>query len=100
MVPALFDIVDMLLQLLVYLIFASVIISWLVAFRVLNISQPVVRSLYTGLERLLDPLYRPIRKILPDFGGIDFSPLVLLLLISVIRRLLGGFEADLLYGGA
>jgi YggT family protein len=100
MIPALFDIVDMLLQLLVYLIFASVIISWLVAFRVLNVTQPLVRSLYTGLDRLLDPLYRPIRKILPDFGGIDFSPLVLLLAISVLRRLLVGVEVQLLTGGA
>ena len=93
-------IVDMLRQLLVYLIFASVIISWLVAFRVLNVTQPLVRSLYTGLDRLLDPLYRPIRKILPDFGGIDFSPLVLLLAISVLRRLLVGVEVQLLTGGA
>ena len=100
MIPALFDIVDMLLQLLVYLIFASVIISWLVAFRVLNVTQPLVRSLYTELDRLLDPLYRPIRKILPDFGGIDFSPLVLLLAISVLRRLLVGVEVQLLTGGA
>lgn len=100
MIPALFDIVDMLLQLLVYLIFASVIISWLVAFRVLNVTQPLVRSLYTGLDRLLDPLYRPIRKIMPDFGGIDFSPLVLLLAISIVRRLLTGVEVQLLTGGA
>ncbi|MEQ7873636.1 YggT family protein [Sphingomonas sp. ASV193] len=98
MVSALFDIVQMLLQFLTYLIFASVIVSWLVAFRVLNTSQPFVRSLVVGLDRLLDPLYRPVRRILPDFGGIDFSPLVVLLLIAMLRRLLAGAEASLLYG--
>jgi YggT family protein len=98
MVSALFDIVDMLLQLLTYLIFASVIVSWLLAFRVLSLEQPLIRSLVVGLERLLDPLYRPVRRILPDFGGIDFSPLVVLLLIAMLRRLLAGAEASLLYG--
>ena len=66
----------MLLQLLVWIIIVQVILSWLVAFNVINTSSNFVRTLLDGLDRLTAPLYRPIRKILPDFGGIDFSPIV------------------------
>ena len=50
-----------------------------------------------ALDRLTAPLYRPIRAVLPDFGGIDFSPLVLLLVIKVVQMLLAGVAADLVY---
>ena len=49
-----------------------------------------VRSLSDGLDRLTAPIYRPIRKIMPDFGGLDFSPLVVLLAIQIVRMLLTG----------
>ena len=94
MLMALFNIVDMILQLLVWLIIAQAILSWLVAFNVINTSSPFVRSLLTGLDRLTAPLYRPIRRLLPDFGGIDFSPLVLILAIQIIRRLVGGLALE------
>lgn len=94
MLMALFNIVDMILQLLVWLIIAQAIISWLVAFNVINTTSPFVRSLMTGLDRLTAPLYRPIRRLLPDFGGIDFSPLVLILAIQVLRMLIGGLALE------
>ena len=94
MLMALFNIVDMILQLLVWLIIAQAILSWLVAFNVINTSSPFVRSLLTGLDRLTAPLYRPIRRLLPDFGGIDFSPLVLILAIQVLRMLIGGLALE------
>ncbi|MEO6361508.1 MAG: YggT family protein [Sphingomicrobium sp.] len=96
MVHALFSIAQYLLTILTWIIIAQVIISWLFAFNVLNQSSQGVRALSNALDRILDPLYRPIRKMLPDFGGIDFSPLVLLILIKIVQMLLGGAEASLL----
>ena len=87
MLYALFGIIDMILQVLVWVIIAQVIISWLVAFNVINTQSNFVRTVLDVLERLTAPLYRPIRKILPDFGGIDFSPIVLILAIQILRKL-------------
>jgi YggT family protein len=97
MLLALFQSIDFLLRILGWVSIAQVIISWLFAFNVLNTSSAGVRAFSNALDRILDPLYRPIRKLLPDFGGIDFSPLVLLLLIQVIRMLLAGVAADVAY---
>ena len=88
MVFALFQIVDYLLRILGWVIIAQVILSWLVAFNVLNTSSQGLRAFMTALDRIMEPLYRPIRKILPDFGGLDFSPLVLLLAISILSGIL------------
>lgn len=99
MLLALFQIVDVLLQILWWIIVVQIILSWLVAFNVINTSNNFVRSLYNALERLTRPLYRPIRKIMPDFGGLDFSPVVILLLIWMLRVLLAGLELDLLRSG-
>ena len=79
-------------------IFAQVILSWLVAFHVVNTYNPVVRGLLKGLEKLTEPLYRPIRRILPDFGGIDFSPMVVLLLIGLLQRVLADVRFDIVIG--
>ena len=97
---ALFQIVDYLLQILGWVIIAQVILSWLIAFNVLNTSSAGLRAFINALERILGPLYRPIRRVLPDFGGIDFSPLVLLLLIQVLRMLLSGIAVDVAYSTA
>jgi YggT family protein len=84
------------LQILIYVIVIQAILSWLVAFNVINLDNRFVRSLLQGLERLLDPLLRPIRRMLPDMGGIDLSPLVLILGIILVQRLLRGLQFDLL----
>jgi len=94
MLYAFFGIVDMILQLLVWIIIAQAIISWLVAFNVINTSSNFVRTMLGTLERLTEPLYRPIRKILPDFGGIDLSPIVLILAIQVVRKLVEGLALE------
>ena len=91
---ALFNIIDMILQLLVWIIIAQVVISWLVAFNVINTSSPFVRTLLNGLDRLTAPLYRPIRRIMPDFGGLDFSPIVLILAIQIVRMLVEGLALE------
>ena len=97
---AVFGILNLLLNVLWWIIIIQVILSWLVAFNVLNTSSQGLRAFVEALERITAPLYRPIRKVLPDFGGIDFSPLVLLILIQVLQMLLRGLAVDLAYSGA
>jgi YggT family protein len=94
MLYALFSIIDMILQVLVWIIIAQIIISWLVAFNVINTSSNFVRTLLDALDRLTAPLYRPIRKIMPDFGGIDFSPIVLILAIQILRKVNEGLALE------
>ena len=96
MLIALVQIADLLLSIVTWVIIAQVILSWLFAFNVLNTSSNGVRTLAVAIDRLTAPLYRPIRRILPDFGGIDFSPLVILLIIMVLRgRVIPGLAARL-----
>ena len=97
MLVAFVDIINLLLTVLTWIIIIQVILSWLFAFNVLNTSSQGVRAFTLALERVTAPLYRPIRKILPDFGGIDFSPLVLLILIQILKRLLAGVVTDFAY---
>ena len=95
MVNALFDVAQYLLSILSIIVIVQVIMSLLVSFNVINIHQPFIRSVYDVLERITEPLYRPIRKILPDLGMIDFSPWVLLILIRIVMMLLDGLRYDL-----
>ena len=95
MLLAVFQIIDKLLWLLPIIILVQAILSWLGAFTVINTHNDFVRQVLYALDRLTDPLYRPIRRILPDFGGIDFSPMVVLLILFALRTLLGGVAADI-----
>ena len=95
MALAFIDILQMLLWVLSWIVIGQVILSWLFAFNVINPSSGFMRGLVEALDRITAPLYRPIRKILPDFGGIDFSPLVLLLAIAITSRLLGGLATEI-----
>jgi YggT family protein len=99
MLIALIDILITLLWVLGWIIIIQAILSWLVVFNVINTHNDFVRSLFYALDRLTEPLYRPFRKILPDFGGIDFSPIVVLLIIWGLQRLLRGLQADLIVSG-
>jgi YggT family protein len=98
MLLALVDIAKLLLSILTWIIIIQVILSWLLAFNVLNVHSGGVRAFIVALDRLTAPLYRPIRRLLPDFGGIDFSPLVILILIQVLQKLLSGVALQY-YGG-
>ena len=99
MLAAFVDIVKLLLSVLTWIIIGQVILSWLLAFNVLNTSSQGVRSIAVAMDRITAPLYRPIRRVLPDFGGIDFSPLVILILIQVIKKLLAGVVTQYYFGG-
>src|SRR6476469_3289773 len=90
MLHAIIDIGHYLLTIVTWVIIIQVILSWLFAFNVVNTSSQGVRTFAIAIDRITAPLYRPIRRLLPDFGGIDFSPLVVLILIQVIKKLLAG----------
>lgn len=71
--------ISYLITLYTYVIIAGVVMSWLMAFGVVNAYNPMVRSIWQGLNAVTEPLLRPIRNMLPNMGGIDVSPLFLLL---------------------
>jgi YggT family protein len=70
-----------------WIIIVQAILSWLIAFNVINTSNNAVRQIWMALEKMTDPIYRPIRRVLPDFGALDLSPLVVLLLVGLLDRL-------------
>lgn len=83
----LLQIVQVLLNVLWWIIVIQAVLSWLIAFNVINTSNDFVRSLWEGLRKLTEPLYRPIRKILPDFGALDLSPIVVLLIVFILSNI-------------
>lgn len=74
-----------------FLVIAHVIFSWLVNFQVLNLRQPLVGQIWYLLNRLTEPLYKPIRRFLPDMGGIDLAPLVVILILFALRQLIANY---------
>ncbi len=76
------------ITLYVYIIIAGAVMSWLMAFNVINPYNQFVRSLWQGLNALTEPALRPIRRLLPDLGGIDISPLVLILICFFIQSVI------------
>ena len=98
MTGALFDIAHLLLNILWFIVVVQFVLSWLIVFDVLNIHSPGVRAFVNAINRITEPMYRPIRRMLPDFGGIDFSPLIVIILIAIAHRLLTGAETSLITG--
>ncbi|MFA8441587.1 YggT family protein [Yoonia sp.] len=68
-----------------FFVIAHFIMSWLIRFEVLNIRQEFVGQVWYGLQRILEPVYGRIRRIMPDLGGIDLSPIVVLIGIEILR---------------
>ncbi len=85
---SLLQILLLILDVIWFIVIAHVIMSWLINFNVLNRNQPLVWQIWTGLERLLEPFYGPIRRILPNMGGLDLSPIVLIIGIYALRIIL------------
>jgi YggT family protein len=85
---AVLDVLLLILRLYVYVIIASAILSWLVAFNVVNRHNDFVRSIWNLVTALTEPLLRPIRNAIPSFGGIDISPIILLLGIFFLQRVI------------
>ncbi|MGO4564535.1 YggT family protein [Rhizobium sp. 2YAF20] len=85
---ALFQTIDLALNLYTWVLIGSAIFSWLYAFNVINSSNQFVNSVGRFLYNVTEPVLRPIRRFLPDLGGIDISPIVLLLIIFFLRSLM------------
>ncbi|HMN54268.1 MAG TPA: YggT family protein [Sphingopyxis sp.] len=78
------QIVHILLTVLWWFIIAQAVMSWLIAFNVINTHNDFVGQLWLVLDRITEPLYRPFRRIMPDFGGLDLTPMVVLILIIIL----------------
>jgi YggT family protein len=83
---ALYQTLMILLNVAKWIIIIQAIISWLVAFNVINTSGELVRNVLYALDRMTEPLYRPIRRIMPDLGALDLSPMVVLLAIIILQQ--------------
>lgn len=79
------SIIALLLDVAFMILLVHVIMSWLINFNVLNLGQPLVASIWDGLNRLLEPVYGPIRRMLPNTGALDLAPLVAFILIIICR---------------
>lgn len=82
---SIFQILYLILDIVWFIIIAQIIMSWLISFQVLNLRQPLVAQIWDGLNRLLEPIYRPIRNMLPNTGGLDLAPLIVLVGIYALR---------------
>jgi YggT family protein len=86
----LISIVDMLVSLITWLVITQFVLSLLISFNVVNTHNDFVAGLWRGINALLDPLLKPVRRIMPDTGMIDFSPMALIVALTIIEHLLRG----------
>ncbi len=99
MLVLLLQIVDLLLGVARWIIIIQAILSWLVAFNVINTYNDFVRQILYALDRMTTPIYRPIRRVMPDFGALDLSPLVALLLIIILQMVVRHGMAQAMLAG-
>lgn len=92
---ALIILIDQIVNLYIWTMVAYIIITWLIAFKIVNPWQPIVRMALTFLGRIHEPLMGMVRRVLPDLGGIDVSPIILLLAVQFLRNLVISFLAGL-----
>ena len=89
--------IDSLVSIYIWILIINALLSWLIAFNVLNTSNRFVYSLLDISYKMTDPLLRPIRNFLPNLGGIDISPVILILLLMFIRNLAFEFFAPSMF---
>ncbi|MEM8728701.1 MAG: YggT family protein [Pseudomonadota bacterium] len=83
---AIYGPLQLILSVVYFIMIVHIIMSWLINFQVLNTRQPLVYQIWSGLNQLLEPMYRPIRRILPDTGSLDLAPLVALIIVISLRQ--------------
>lgn len=84
----LYDALMLILNVVWFVMIVHIIMSWLINFQVLNLRQPLVWQIWNGLNRLLEPIYTPVRSILPNTGGLDLAPLIVFIAIIILQRAL------------
>lgn len=94
------QILQVILDVVWWIIFVQFILSLLISFNVINTHNQFVRSLWDGLERLTEPLYRPIRRVLPNMGGLDLSPMVVLVILAILNIILRNVAVSVMTGAA
>jgi len=94
------QILQVLLDVTWWVIVIQFVLSLLIAFNVINMQSNFVRTLAYGFDRLTEPLYRPLRRILPNLGGLDLSPALVLLAIAILRIILNNIAASVMMGAA
>ena len=99
MLLALVSIIGYLATILSTIVIVQFILSLLIAFNVVSLSNNIVAAIWEALNKILDPFLKPIRKIMPDTGMIDFSPMVLLIGLRIVQMLLMGLASDIASGG-
>jgi YggT family protein len=90
-VAALLYIFNSLVWLIIAVVIVNAVISWLIAFDVLNIRNQTVYRIVRALDGITDPLLRPLRRIVPNLGGIDITPIILIILLKALQILVNGF---------
>jgi YggT family protein len=99
MLLALIQIIGYLISLITTVVIVQFVLSLLISFNVVSLSNNIVASIWHALNALLNPILRPIQRIMPDTGMIDFSPIVLIVGLRIIMMLLTGLHNDLYIGG-
>jgi YggT family protein len=94
------QILQVILDVVWWIIFVQFILSLLISFNVINTHNQFVRSLWDGLERLTEPLYRPIRRVLPNMNGLDLSPMVVLVILAILNIILRNVAVSVMTGAA
>lgn len=84
----LFSFISQLISAYIFLIIASVIVSWLIGFGIINPYNQVARAIWNFLQAITEPALAPIRRVLPDLGGIDISPIILLLGLQFVQQVI------------
>jgi YggT family protein len=83
---AIYGPIQLILSVVYFIMIAHIIMSWLINFQVLNLHQPIVSQIWQGLNNLLEPIYRPLRNILPNTHPLDLAPLVALIIVISLQR--------------
>ena len=81
------ELLYMVIQIYIYIIIAAVIVSWLIAFNVISPDHPAMRRILDFLGRVTDPVFRPVQRVIPSIGGIDLSPIVVILGLILLQKL-------------
>lgn len=82
---AIYQTLQLILSVVYTIMIVHIIMSWLISFQVLNLQQPIVAQIWQGLNKLLEPIYRPIRRVMPDTHPLDLAPLVAFVALIAVR---------------
>ena len=98
MLYTLISMINYLVNIIVIVVIVQFVLGLLISFNVVNMHNNAVAAIWKALNAILEPMLRPIRKIMPDTGAIDFAPMVLIIGLVIIQKILAGMAASAIYG--